>query len=189
MRKIAAPIVIAASFLLVACEGEKSPTTAVTDAANKAAAATKDAAAKGTDAVKDAANKAAAATKDAAAKGTDAVKDAAAKGTDAVKDAAAKGADMMSQTGANEMVTKAIDGAKSQYAALKAKAANAPAAVKPQVDALMTSIDKQINDISAKATQLKSATPDTWKKLVDETKPMIEKLTASIKEVTAKLGA
>ena len=175
MRTTLASLIVATfAFATVACEGDKSPTAVMKDAGNKVADAAKDAGAKVSDAAKDAGNKMA-----------DAAKDTAGKGTEAAKDAMASVAD---KAGATDWATKAVDTAKTQLASLKEKAKNAPAAVKPQVDALLGQIDTQINALSAKAAEFKTATPETWKKLLDEAKPMVDKIKELAGQVSAKLS-
>jgi gas vesicle protein len=159
-----AALSLAASIaLLTGCEGGKSPTETLKAATDKA-----------TETAKDAGSSMAAAGQNLANQSMDSLKEAAGKIAD--------------QAGASDWAGKAVESVKAQVATLKEKAAAAPAAVKPQVDALIGQIDTQVAALSAKANELKGAGPEAWKKLLDESKPMIDKIKELIGQATAKLA-
>ncbi len=175
MRTRALSSIVALSFIVLsACEANKDPMTAAKDATTKAADATKEA-------VKDAADATADAVKDAASATKDAMGDAA--------DAVGKKASDLAGTNAPEMMQKALDGVKTQVATLKEKAKSAPASVKPMVDQLMPAIDSQIKTIESKMSGLKEMSGDALGKAINETRPLMDKLNAMVKEVATKLGA
>lgn len=170
----------AAMVVLAGCDDKKvaSAVDKTKSAASSAADTAKDAANKGAEAMKDAAAK----TADAAKSATDSAKAATADWMDAAK------AKFESAGGASAGLTKFVDGAKAQIATLKDKAKNAPPAVKSVVDPMITQIDQQVATLSAKADELKKATPENWKSIWDSAKPTMDKLGELVKQVNAKLA-
>lgn len=83
---------------------------------------------------------------------------------------------------------KTLNEAKPKIEALKARASEASAEVKPAMDSAVKAIDEQYEKVKAKIPELKAATSDTWKGISESLAKEGKSLMDQIKSAMEKFG-
>ncbi len=82
-----------------------------------------------------------------------------------------------------------LEQAKAQFETYKGKITSLPEMIRPTVESTMTELDKQFNAAGEQLTRLKSATADNWQSISTELGATLDKITTSIKDLSARFPA